>query len=252
LASYHVLIWPAGLRRTVKRELWFRRLSSLNPGLPLDTLSKKLKTQYTTAQRWAKVFCYPIRDMRKDGAVDWRSVDWTQRDAALSRELGVSRERVRQVRAEHGMGPSAERAAALQFEEYVAQNSHAVHGLSVADAIELSGSATTRNAARRVLRKYGIKAYRSEPRWHHLDWRLPNRDLALIHHLDPRQVASIRSRLKVGKAKWDVSGGRKVTSQAYRLMLTAEERRAAKSNGQAPRQSKATMTRSKPSKGTKR
>ena len=38
---------------------------------------------------------------------DWAGVDWGLRDADIARNLGVSRERVRQVRKEKGLPPSS-------------------------------------------------------------------------------------------------------------------------------------------------
>jgi hypothetical protein len=39
---------------------------------------------------------------------NWAGVDWALRDADIARGLGVSRERVRQVRKEKGLPPSSE------------------------------------------------------------------------------------------------------------------------------------------------
>ncbi len=46
--------------------------------------------------------------MGQNGKIDWASVDWSQQDVVLAGKLGVSRERVRQVRPK-GMAASTPR-----------------------------------------------------------------------------------------------------------------------------------------------
>ena len=107
------LTWPAGLKKTPTRVRWFEKFSQLKPGLDLQQVSDTLHEPYATVYRWADTFGYPFPDRRRRGRVSsgqWDEVDWGLRNAQIARELGVSRERVRQVRAARGMGPSAHRA----------------------------------------------------------------------------------------------------------------------------------------------
>lgn len=98
--------WPAGLSETRVRKEWFERLRKLPPGLDAEALAARYRATYRAVLRWAHVFGYPIRDRRRAPQAKWESVDWSQPDARIARDLGVSRERVRQVRIERGMPPS--------------------------------------------------------------------------------------------------------------------------------------------------
>ena len=104
------LRWPPQVRRTPARMVWFQRLEAVPSGLDLSALAQALGTAYSTARRWAFLFGYPITDRRCHGPRDkWNSVDWTHSDSQIARNLGVTRERVRQVRKQHGLPPSTGR-----------------------------------------------------------------------------------------------------------------------------------------------
>jgi len=99
--------WPPGLSRTPARLLWFGRLSALPPGLDLASLARAFRAAKPTVHKWAHLFDYPLNDSRRRAGPRerWDAVDWTQRDSEIARELGVSRERVRQVRQSRGLPP---------------------------------------------------------------------------------------------------------------------------------------------------
>jgi|SRR5947209_2161424 len=99
------LTWPAELSRTPPRLLWFGRLSALAPGLDLASLARAFRVAKPTVHNWAHLFKYPLSDSRRRAGPRERrdAVDWTQRDSQIARELGVSRERVRQVRQSRGL-----------------------------------------------------------------------------------------------------------------------------------------------------
>jgi len=96
------------VKRTPARVFWFERLGALPAGLDLRTLAQALGTPYSTARRWAFLFGYPITDLRcRGGPRDkWDGIDWALTDSQIARQLGVSRERVRQVRKQQGLAPS--------------------------------------------------------------------------------------------------------------------------------------------------
>ena len=90
--------------------IWFQRLEAVPGGLDLSALAQALGTAYSTARRWAFLFGYRITDRRCRGPRDkWKSIDWTLSDSQIARGLGVTRERVRQVRKQHGLPPSTGR-----------------------------------------------------------------------------------------------------------------------------------------------
>ena len=104
------LRWPPQVRRTPARMVWFQRLGAVPSGLDLSALAQALGTAYSTARRWAFLFGYPITDRRCRGPRDkWNSIDWKLSDSQIARNLGVTRERVRQVRKQQGLPPSTGR-----------------------------------------------------------------------------------------------------------------------------------------------
>ncbi len=230
------LTWPTGLKRTPTRLRWFEKFSELKPGLDLQQVSDTLKEPYATVYRWADTFGYPFPDRRRRGRVSsaqWDQVDWGMRDAQVARELGVSRERVRQVRAARGMGPSAHRAEVLRFEQFVAVNRDRLHGLPVAQIVEEYGTEISHQIARRIVRSAGVRPHDPESRWRGVDWRLTNRDLAEVYATSPKYIANVRARLGVGPAQWDARSSKNVAEPAY-LEALGVEREKVKNAGKHP------------------
>ncbi len=112
--------WPAGLRPSTIRKLWFDQLANVPPGLELLEVGSRLGKPYTDVYRWATLFHYPFPDRRKNrsSTVDWSKVNWEQRDATIAGELGLSRERVRPVRKLKGVGLCAAARPLQQFKEF--------------------------------------------------------------------------------------------------------------------------------------
>lgn len=224
------LTWPAGLKRTATRTRWFERFSQLKPGLDLQQVSDALQEPYATVYRWADTFAYPFPDRRRRGRVSstqWDSVDWGQRDAEISRQLGVSRERVRQVRAARGMGPSEHRAAVIRFEQFVADSRENLHGLPMAQIVTQYGAGISLQIARRIARAAGVRPHDPESRWRNVDWRLTNRDLAIVWGTSAKYIANVRARLNVGPSHWDARSAKNLSEPSYLEALTQEKERAA-------------------------
>lgn len=68
----------------------------------------KAAVRFRVSNSTAQVACVglPIDQRGQASAVDWSSVDWTQQDTAIAENIGLSRERVRQVRKKLGKPPS--------------------------------------------------------------------------------------------------------------------------------------------------
>ena len=100
--------WPPGTRVTARRKLWFERLRNAKPGMDLVALAASYRTSYSIVQRWATLFGYAFPDRRCRGgpAEKWDAVDWRLSDSRIARTLGLTRERVRQVRRARGLPPS--------------------------------------------------------------------------------------------------------------------------------------------------
>jgi hypothetical protein len=186
----HGAAWRLRSRLTARQQRWFDRLSSLEPGLRLSEVAARLGEPYATVQRWASFFGYPIRDGRGDrlARVDWSRVNWRKSNVAIAGELGVTRERVRQVRAGN-FKPSSK-------------------------------------AARDARQAAGIGSSPRPRKTMELDWRLPNRDLAELYGVSVQHVANLRFRLGARPALWDARGGRSLTDRHYLAARKKEEQKA--------------------------
>jgi transposase len=92
----------------------------LTPGLTAGQLARRLGVSILTARKWAAQFDYHLPSSRLGSPRGWRkppekraahnppwvNVDWSLMDVEIARRLGVSRERVRQVRRDLGLPPS--------------------------------------------------------------------------------------------------------------------------------------------------
>lgn len=219
--------WRTREKLTARQRRWHELLASVEPGLQLAELAARLKQPYATVQRWAAFFAYPIRDARRERAarVDWQNVDWRKANVQIAAELGMSRERVRQVRAAAGAAPAE--PPAQRFYAFVVAHCEQMRGQPVRAVIKASGVAVCYEVARQALRRAGIGPFKRADGSARLDWRLPNRDLARIHHRTIQQIANLRFRTSAGPAKWDLRGGRALKDAAYRAALEKETRRAA-------------------------
>lgn len=220
--------WRKRAKLTARQQRWAQRLASVEPGLRLTDLAARLKQPYATVQRWAAFFGYPILDARRDRSarVNWGRVDWRKSNVQLARELGVSRERVRQVRRTAGIAPVE--SSAHRFYQFVLTRREELLDCSVRQAIEASGIHVCYEVARQALRKAGIEPFKRKDEGHPIDWRLPNRDLARIHGRSEQQIANLRFRRSAGPAKWDLRGGRALKDAGYRAALEKEKQRAAR------------------------
>ncbi len=228
MARHSRLKWPTELKHTAIRDRWFKKFASLKPGLSLQQAAKKLRQSYTSVYRWAQMFRYDFPDLRRQGRVSdnaWDDVDWTLRDAEIARELEVSRERVRQVRANRKMGPSAHRLRVQKFARWINSNHKKLNGVAVSQVIRAFGGNVSLQVARRLLRNAGVEPHDPGSRWRGVDWRLPNRELARLWNASPKYVANIRARLKVGAAKFKLTAGMLPGTPAFKKALAEEQKK---------------------------
>lgn len=221
------MTWPHGLKPTAIRKKWFAKVSKLPKGLDLSQAARMLREPYGAVRRWAVLFGYRFPDRRRSVSRErWNKVDWTQRDAQIGRELGVTRECVRLVRRAKGQGPSAAQLAIRALEGFVTAHCDRLHGLLVEDVIHHSGTDLPYHVVRRVLREHGIRPHEPQSPLRDIDWRLPNRDLAAIWGSSARYVANLRARLGAGPAKWNARRRGLRHDAAYRDALGQERRKA--------------------------
>ena len=205
----------------------------------LQQIAAELKEAYASVYRWADLFHYPFPDLRREGRVsgeNWEKVDWCKRDAEIARELGISRERVRQVRASRGIGPSAHRALVHKFSKWVIAHRDKLHGLPVYEVLKMFDCTLSQQVARRLLRAHNVRPHDPASRWRGIDWRLPNRDLARIWGTSAKYIANIRARLNVGPADWDAKSSRIAEDTAYQQALAQEniKSRGSRKSGARP------------------
>jgi hypothetical protein len=176
----------------------------------------------------------------------WSRVDWSRQNCELAVEMGLSGERIRQIRKQLGAPqpthPDRKRITRQTF-QWAKDNLDNLKGLTWAE----------------LGRRYGLGDYwkrsplysflkpflrdgnhiRKHP-WGRMNFWLPNRDLARIWRLQYTQMASGRTQERRSRARWRYkpgSGGIHVSGrgrlQAYQRALKAEEQKAARHFAQA-------------------
>jgi hypothetical protein len=150
------LPWPPGLRPTGMRKRWYERFRALAIGLSLRQIAERLDEPYASIAFWAKLLRYPYVPQRRGRKtdVDWDGVDWSARNCDIARQLGVSGERVRQVRAARNIPPTSRVSHAGQrFRSYLQRSRRHLNRSSIRDLIELSGIRISVGMAHAVLRQ---------------------------------------------------------------------------------------------------
>lgn len=181
-----------------------------------------------------------------------KAADWEfKTDVALSREWGISRERVRQIRA-RGKFPECRLKnwhdrETFQFAEWVERHRDTAlkdkSGKEVIDAApdEFKGS-MSREGMRKVLLRLGFKVTRiRKPRKYPVDrinFALPNIALSFIWDAPKNVFGSMRYRECRPAPKWKVNGGFCVRFLSDPQFLDAVQREieVAKQNGFTPRE----------------
>ena len=167
----------------------------------------------------------------------WSKMDWSKQNSELADEMGLSQERIRQIRQQLGAPnpthPNRWRKTA-QALQWAKDNLDKFKGLSGAELEREYGlSRHWQSGPLYLLLKPFLREKRKHP-WVQIDFRLPNRDLALIWRLPPNLVSKHRLmkqrqpptwRCKPGRGDIQFSGRAQV--QAYRRAVKAAERKAA-------------------------
>jgi hypothetical protein len=229
-----MLSWPSGLKETGIRRTWYAKISRLAPGLELQKAARMLHEPYGAVRRWGVLFGYRFPDRRRTVSREqWSKVDWSQRDAQIARELGVTRECVRLVRRARGMGPSAAQAATRELEHFIALKRDKLHGLLVEEVIQHCRTDLPYHVVRRLLREHGVRPHETQSPLRDIDWRLPNRDLAQVWGTSPRYIANLRARVGVGRASWSARNGELHRNGKYAAALAAERQKVKSSRRQS-------------------
>ncbi|HEY8751150.1 MAG TPA: hypothetical protein VIM11_24415 [Tepidisphaeraceae bacterium] len=224
-----MISWPASLKPTAIRKEWFAKISRLPGGLDLHKAARMLREPYGAVRRWGVIFGYEFPDRRRAVSREsWEKIDWGKRDAQIARELGVTRECVRLVRKARGMGPSAAQAATRNLERFIAAHCDKLHGLLVEEVIHHSGTGLPYHVVRRLMRDKSIRPHEAQSPLRDIDWRLPNRDLAILWSTSSRYIANLRARLGTGSASWNARDGELKRNRTYANALSSEKQKASR------------------------
>jgi DNA-binding CsgD family transcriptional regulator len=108
--NYPVRLLPRGRPSIYQRHL--KQLGRFPHSLTIVDVAQRLKLPPTVAHRLIRAAGYPFRRAsgsgegnRKAYASRWAKVDWTMSNIQIAETIGVSRERVRQVREQRGAKP---------------------------------------------------------------------------------------------------------------------------------------------------
>lgn len=148
---------------------------------------------------------------------EWASWDWTLQDAVLAREHGRSRESVRKIRKIIGQPESPFKWRRRSRFESVKLNSPKFTNLTCREIARKCQCSTA--TIRELARKQGFQFRPRLSAWQHMNWRLPNCDLAAIWGKRVGLVSQMRYRKQHGPA----SQGE---SETYRREIEEEKAKA--------------------------
>ena len=152
--------WPRHLRPTALRLQWHARFAALPLGLSLQELSRRLDQPYASVAFWAKTMEYPFVLLRRGrkSSIDWDRADWSLRNCDLARQLGVSGERVRQIRlARHQPATLRLTDGGRKFRQFVRTNRRTLDRWSIREMIALSGAEISIGTAHSLLKQVRTK-----------------------------------------------------------------------------------------------
>jgi Fe2+ or Zn2+ uptake regulation protein len=137
-------------------------------------------------------------------------LDWTQTDRELSHRLGLSRERIRQIRREQGIADPPFKhlqQPTIAFRLWLRQNRARAGALTAEQLATESGCKLHRETIARHMLAEGIAwVWRSQARpdyWLYCNWALPSWDLADIWGRSTRRFAIWRLRGHYRRPQWN-------------------------------------------------
>lgn len=157
--------------------------------------------------------------------VDWTTVDWNKTDTQLAREVGKSKERVRQVRAH--LGHPKDTFWDKKFAAFMAFAGERKELTSK----DCEGSGVSRNTCVRYCARAGIKYKQIKfPRktklpWHLLNWSIPSKLLGDIWGIKRQSIAQHRSAYGIESPAFHCRV--KTIPEAYLGIVNAEKEKAA-------------------------
>lgn len=168
----------------------------------------------------------------------YRRLNWDKQDAHLAREVGVSRERIRQMRRELDM-PNA-----LNHKHHPVRMGETAYSYLLRPHLRMSGKATAKellalidkeptrlnkSKLHEACRYIGFEVKR-EPCWFEkcdINWDLSSRDIDRIWKLSTNTAANTRCRYKMAAPLWDSRFSGHDNDHAYLAAVENEEAKAA-------------------------
>jgi hypothetical protein len=191
--------------------------------------------------------CLSARQLQRNAFLaKWSKVDWSRQNVELADEMGLSPERIRQIRARLGAPnpthPDRKRIT-RQTLQWAKDNLDGLKGLTWAELQRRYGLGDywRRSPLYSFLKPFlrDGKRIRKHP-WDLMNFRLPNGDLARVWRLRYDLVASGRFWHRRPLARWRFKAGsggiqfnRREQLEAYHRALKAEEQNAARYFAQA-------------------
>jgi hypothetical protein len=91
------------MMRGMKENIWPNMIAALPHGMTLEQVAMFFRRSENLMRRRLIEAGYVVRKIRATGVPNWaKSLDWKQPNVDLAEKLGVSRERVRQIRKAMG------------------------------------------------------------------------------------------------------------------------------------------------------
>ena len=186
-----------------------------------------------------------LRQLRHRASLaKWSKVDWSKQNCELVDEMGLSRERIRQIRQQVGAPkptpghPRMHKSA--QALQWAKENLEKLKGLSRAELERKYGLSRWQGSAVSQFLKPFLRNGRRKHRWDLMNFRLPNQDLERIWRLPYNMVGPHRVLKQLQRPTWYFRQGRgymhftgRGEREAYRRAVKAEERNAARHFAQA-------------------
>ena len=162
-------------------------------------------------RRWGKGK-YKVIDESKLAEIDW---EW-ETDASIALKLGVSRERIRQIRIERKKPECKVKwsAAGTEIRKWLEEHRDEVTGMKGHEIVRMMPGECQIPTKYNILKKSGIKYTRGWGKtWKYgeegerpLNWVLPTKWLALIWGMSTHQVSQHRMMINAGPSEWHGGG----------------------------------------------
>ena len=189
------------------------KLMKLNTeNLHIDEIAKEINTSYfyafTLLKSFGKKYLKRHTKRNRKDTYNWSNVNWEKQDIVISRELGCSRERVRQQRLalNQNQSPFYHARFAKKFNEIngkiLSLDTEHLSLQEISEEIQYEDKRYSRLALKNLNKKY-IR-YARRYRWDMADWNKSNKEIAADLGISfPQTVANYRyqRKLKALRAK---------------------------------------------------